>query len=76
MPIAVRVIQLGPLTLHVSDDPPAALCANCRLEVHIGAYGGTGGAPRSQPEKILVCPGCRKSHVAGAESLRELGIAR
>ena len=63
------------MTLHVSDDPPAALCANCRLEVHIGAFDGADGAPRSRPEKILVCPGCRKSHVAREETLRELGIA-
>ena len=64
------------MTLHVSDDPPTALCANCRLEVHIGAFDGTVGAPRSRPEKILVCPGCRKSHVAGEATLRELGVAR
>ncbi len=72
----MRAIQLGPLTLHVSDDPPAALCANCRLEVHIGEYRETVGAPRSRPEKILVCPGCRKSHVAGEKALRELGVTR
>ena len=62
----MKTHTIGALNLDIFDYPPVVLRVDCQEEVRIGICRGEIDRPPSEPEKVLVCPKCKKSGIAKA----------